>query len=145
MTRTINAPVALGAPLPGRIQNAPFGSTNVAAGARAVPRPIIAQPGPAFALAQTDDRQVNELQQNARRAGAQARANPMANGRLLEGIVLVNGTTTISHGLGRPIRGMIMCAMSAEALWAFSKGLTPAQNFVISANSGTTVDIWVYA
>jgi hypothetical protein len=144
-SRVVNRPITLGTALPTRIANAQQGSVNPAYGARVVPKPLVPTPGPAFAREHTTDRQINRAQENARVAGQQSRTNPLANGNLLEGLSLSTGTTTISHGLGKPIRGMLMGAMSAAVTWSFAKGATPTQNFQLTVSGPVTIDLWVYA
>lgn len=92
--------------LPGKIQQGAFGTRDVApAGATPVqgrvprPRPQLLQRGPAQGREHftTKDgkldeqaivRALNQLQSNTDEASSQARANPMANGHLFQGIAL---------------------------------------------------------
>jgi hypothetical protein len=146
MARIAPTPLLPGGRIPSRLPQGPLGSVNAAAGTRVRPLPVILQPGPALALEQTDNRQLNAIQQAQRQSTGQARGNPFANGVLLEGLVLTPGANTISHRLGIPIRGVIIGAVSTNVVVSFAKGPSPAQSCVLTSSSGAnvTVDAWLY-
>jgi hypothetical protein len=143
--RVAPSPLTVGGHIPTRMPQGQVGGLNQATTGRVMPRPLLLQPGPALALTHLEDRQINDLQQSAKQSTAQSRGNPTANGNLLEGVVLAAGANTIAHGLGSPIRGMLMGQMSAPATWSFSKGSTPSMNFVLTMSGAATVDLWVYS
>jgi hypothetical protein len=147
MARTVPQPIVTRAGrLPARIQYSQFGSSNSNIGGqvgRVVNRPIITQPGPVTALTQSEHREINELQQNARLANQISRANPFANGNLLQNVILVPGPNVLSHGLGQPFQGAFLLnpqpvtdpfeffTLPTYCPYSVSRGTSPESNIII--------------
>jgi len=73
-------------------------------------------------------------------------ANPLQSGQLLTGISLVNGSTTINHGLGRKLRGYIVVLSSAAATIHDSQSTNtmPDLTLVLVSSAATTVSLYVF-
>jgi hypothetical protein len=75
---------------------------------------------PAIKQVQTDDRNMNQLQNNIAFTLQNIIKNPIVDGVLLygpnnQGISLAAGNTTINHTLGRKPLGYIICALKDSA------------------------------
>jgi hypothetical protein len=137
--------------LPSRVQMGAFGAagavnlTATPVGRAPVPRPLLLQPGPATPIAQTIDRQANDIQQNARTANQVSRALPFANGNLLEGLSLASGDNVIAHGLGAAFRNAFLIGPSAHVTYTVSQGTNPSKTCVINLSAPCVADIWIYS
>lgn len=73
-------------------------------------------------------------------------ANPLVNGRLLEGVALDMGTNVINHGLQRKLRGYIV-VLNSEAE-TFYDGQTLNQRpdlvLILNASGPTVVSLYVF-
>lgn len=155
--------------LPNQVKNQPFGTTNVNAGARQINRPVQLIQGPAQGVEQLNTagipveqaRALQALQKNITAATQPSRANPAANGNLLQGVPLSNGganganPNVIRHGLSIPFVGYQIHAVYGGALTAHANvpntnsSLDSAQISIwtqVAPFSGqsVTADIWVY-
>lgn len=76
-------------------------------------------------------------------------SNPLLDGVLLENISLTAGMNEVQHGLGRPVRGMLVClsdgnyTLSNESHLDQSKELQSSILKIRSSDSGT-VSLWVF-
>lgn len=69
----------------------------------------------AFPLVQTDDKDVNQLQQNVSQTLNPILRNPINFGNIVESQSLAVGANTINHGLGRPLQGWLIVRKKASA------------------------------
>ena len=73
-------------------------------------------------------------------------ACPIVNGRLIQSVVLTNGTTTVNHKLGRPLQGWFVVGSNAAAT-IYDKQATnqmPELTLVLVSNAAVTCNLWVF-
>jgi hypothetical protein len=150
------APIALGVSLPSRVQGSPVGTgqaatpvvlSSVPAGRGAKAAVSLLQPGPALGRRQTNDRQINALQEAARVSTSQAKADPQSNRNVLEALILVSGDNVIHHGLGRPFRGANLTSMSASVTWHIQRAsgiATDAYQILVHVSQACVADLVVW-
>lgn len=99
-----------------------------------------------FARVQTQDREVNQLQNNIATALRPFEINPILAGRFLNEVSLINGTTTIYHSLGRPLLGWMITDIdgAATVYSSQSSNLTPELNLVLVSNAQVNVNLYVF-
>jgi len=95
---------------------------------------------------QTQDRVINQIQQNVKNVVDPLSANPVLNGLILTNQVLVSGDNTINHTLGRTLQGWtIVRQRSAASLYdKQDSNPTPALTLVLNASAGVSVDLYVF-
>lgn len=135
--------------IPVRIQGGVYGTQNPASPSNANrPAVTIRQTGPVQPREQFDDRQLNAIQRSVEQATAVAKANPMANGNLIENLPLKSGDNVVAHGLGASFRSAIVhgCDTSGVsfAVKRNSDARLDARQLVISASAPCVVFVWVY-
>lgn len=97
----------------------------------------------------TDDESIESVQNSLENSFRSIEACPLLDGHLLEGIDLVNGDNSISHKLGRELKGWIITRHRETPSNIVDRQKTnPATDRTLLLNSsvGTTVtvDIWVF-
>ena len=97
----------------------------------------------------TDDDSIESVQNSLENSFRSIEACPLLDGHLLERIDLVNGDNSISHKLGRELKGWIITRHRETASSIIDRQKTnPATDRTLLLNSsvGTTVtvDIWVF-
>ena len=139
--------------IPTRIQSQGIGTYNAnAPGRLATTLPAVKSTGPAQALEHFGDRALNQIQSNVQRATASSKANPMADGNLIQGISWVNGAAQpISHGLGAAYAGYFLVNVSAVvggtplvAITADSPASLVNARIMLTPYGTFTSDLWVY-
>ncbi len=67
-------------------------------------------------------------------------------GQLLPSIVLINGTTSINHKLGRTLIGWFLTRVRGSATIYDAQDTNPLSDktLLLVSNAGITVDIWVF-
>lgn len=72
--------------------------------------------------------------------------NPIVNGRLIEGVELINGTTVINHGLGRNLRGWIIVSIDAAATVYDNQATNQMSQLTLSLTSSAAANcnLWVF-
>lgn len=139
--------------IPTRIQSQGIGTYNPASPGRVgAALPAVRVTGPAQALEHFADRALNQIQSNAARATAAAKANPFGDGNLIQNISWGNGASqAISHGLGAPYAGffLVNCtglvAGTATATWIPDTPVSLNAVRIVLLPQGTfTSDVWVY-
>jgi hypothetical protein len=97
-------------------------------------------------LVQTNDRNVNQLQQNFKKAIEPVLKNPIVTGTILTSVTLNSGSNSISHGLGRAIQGWTIIRQRAQAnIWdSQDSNTTPQSTLALNASAKVTVDIYVF-
>lgn len=160
MGRLVPLPVAPNARVPVRVQNqvtggqpqVPFGTAQPAgagAGQRVTQPRIVLQAGPPLSQEKTQSRQINDLQQKSFRSTQQAKANPMANGNMIERVGFAGGTPlALNHGLSGAWRGVLLMNFSNGTTWGVvPAGTNPQQDLtqvVITCTTSCLCDVWVY-
>lgn len=72
--------------------------------------------------------------------------SPLANGLILEGVVLASGDNTINHTLGRPLQGWFAVRMNAAAN-LYDKQSTNQHTdltLVLNSSAAVTVNLFVF-
>lgn len=94
----------------------------------------------------TDDREVNQLQTNILSVLNPVLQNPLLNGALLESVSLGTGTNTVSHGLGRPLRGWIITRRSTAATTYDTQATnpTPELTLTLTSSGANVVSLYVF-
>jgi hypothetical protein len=90
----------------------------------------------------TEDRELNQLQTNVDEAIAPFIRSPILDGRLIENVALINGTTAVEHKLGRQILGYIIVAQDASAS-IYNSALSDKFVTLVS-NANVNVKLWVF-
>lgn len=99
-----------------------------------------------IALVQTDDRKVNQLQQNLKQALDPLLQNPLVNGYVIANTNLVSGDNTISHGLNRPLQGWFPVLIDAAvAIYDNqSSNTTPSTTLILNSSGTATISLYVF-
>lgn len=100
----------------------------------------------AIALVQTQDRNVNQLQGNIKKAVDPVLANPLVDGQILQDVELVTGLNTINHGLGRNLQGWFLVRQRASASVYDTQddNLNPALTLLLTASAPVVVNLYVF-
>lgn len=135
--------------LPVRIQGTAYGSQSVpTSSSSGQASPSIRQLGPSQPREQFADRQLNAIQRSVEQATSIAKANPMAQGNLLEKVTLASGDNIVVHGLGTAFRSAIVHGSDTNgctfAVHRNSDSRLDAVQMIVNASAGCTVSIWVY-
>jgi hypothetical protein len=101
---------------------------------------------PVFQRIRTEDTDLSRVQDNASKTLDAVVAIPLMGGLLLQGVVLINGTTTVSHKLGRSLVGWVTTRRSAAATIYDTQATsaTPGLTLTLVSNALVTVDLWVF-
>ena len=99
-----------------------------------------------FALVQTTDRLINQLQQNISQAVNPVLALPLTKGLTLANVQLTAGTNNVPHTLGRTLQGWFVTRIrsSATIYDAQDSNTSPNKILVLVASADVTVDLFVY-
>lgn len=95
----------------------------------------------------TQDRVINQLQQNLTNKINAITVNPLLNGQLLEGQTLSSGNNIINHGLGRALLGWFLTRVGAAASVYDKQATNSTPNLTLVLNSSVgnlAVDIYVF-
>lgn len=103
----------------------------------------------------TGDRQLDAMQRESGRVAQSLRNIPFLDGRLLDGgkgdgsgpgVSIGTGSTTLSHALGRPVRGFIVVDLRADArVWRpTSQPSDPTRLLALQASAAVTAKVWVW-
>jgi hypothetical protein len=73
-------------------------------------------------------------------------SSPILAGRQLDGIVLVTGSNTINHGLGRKLQGYFVVLNSASATFYDTQSTNASTQLTLAlvSSADTTISLWVY-
>jgi hypothetical protein len=102
--------------------------------------------GSKFRRFHSPNRELVQLQSNIEAALSQFLVIPIMNGVLLENIELAVGDNSITHKLGRTVKGYIVTRVSA-ACDIYDKISTDTkldQQFTLNSSSACTISIWVF-
>lgn len=95
---------------------------------------------------QHDDQRINLMQDRFVEGLEAALSSELLDSIILSNVVLVSGDNTISHRLGRVLKGWIVTRISA-AVSLYDRQTTntiPDRTLVINASGGATVDLLVF-
>lgn len=101
---------------------------------------------PRFAKVVVEDQELGLVQDRVK-AATDALANiALLDGLLLEGIVLTSGAfQPLAHRLGRPWRGYLVLARSANAqVWSQTPGNDASTFLYLQPSASVTVTLWVF-
>lgn len=100
----------------------------------------------ALALVQTQDRNVNQLQQNIKQAVDPLINNPISSGNILYSVSLASGANSIPHLLNRTLQGWFMTRVRASATFYDTQdsNQTPQLTLNLVASGAAVVDIYVF-
>lgn len=102
---------------------------------------------PAIPLVQTNDRTINQLQQNIKQAVQPLLSNAQNLGATLTSISLAVGSNTINHGLDRTLQGWSIVRLRntfAEIYDTQDANQSPAKTLLLTSDTAVVVDIYVY-
>lgn len=99
-----------------------------------------------IAKVQTQDRNVNQLQQNVTQAVNPVLKNPIVFGTILTNVQLTAGTNTISHGLGRTLQGWFEVRKRADASIYDNQDSngSPAQTLILVSDVAVSINLYVF-
>lgn len=96
-----------------------------------------------IARVQTEDRNINQLQQNIITAVQPILNNPLTNGIFLKDITLSSGDNSIDTKLSRDLQGYIITNMTS-AYANIYKISSDNRTLVLNSSGSTTVDLYVF-
>jgi hypothetical protein len=102
--------------------------------------------GTGFRQFKSDEREIVQLQQNIESALTQLQTAPMLDGILLEALELTSGDNTITHKLGRKVRGYIVTRKSAavDLYDKISTDTNLSKDFTLNSSGVATISLWVF-
>lgn len=97
-------------------------------------------------IQQTEDRQLNTLQQQWSAALTPFLSLPLSTPSILTNVTLSAGLNTVSHGLGRTLIGWYPVRVrSNSALWdSQDTNSNPSKTLLLNATSAVVVDLVVF-
>lgn len=100
----------------------------------------------AIALVQTQNSDINQLQQNIGQSVNPLIGNPVTSGNLVKGISLNVGNNLINHGLGYAITGYFIASSTGISVFAdnIQNNPSPAQSFTLYSSVATTANIYCF-
>jgi len=102
-----------------------------------------------FQQVQTDDRNLNQVQQNLAKSINPLFVNPIINGNLLPDIILTTGDNYIEHKLGRALIGWIVVRRSDGTSQIFDKQSTLSETLqttqlLLNSSGSVLVSLYVF-
>lgn len=101
-----------------------------------------------FQRISTDNRDIQRLQDSLESSLSFVGSCPLIDGLLLEDVKLKEGDNSISHGLGRELRGWIITRQSQVSSIYDKQASNPTKDKFLTLSSSTspdvTVDLWVF-
>lgn len=100
----------------------------------------------AIALVQTQDKDINQLQQNISQAINPVIQNPIISGNILVQQQLQPGINQVDHQLGRKLQGwfLVRKRASSDIYDIQDSNRTPAATLALQASLAVSVDIYVF-
>lgn len=73
-------------------------------------------------------------------------ANPLMNGRLLEGVTVASGANTVNHGLARKLRGYFVVRNNSAVTFydSQSSNQRPDLTLLLNASGAATISLYVF-
>lgn len=99
-----------------------------------------------IAKVQTNDRQLNQIQDNVMLSLNPLLKNALLSGALIQEVSLASGTNTISHNLGRELQGWFVVRIRASATIydTQDKNTIPSLTLVLVASAPVVVDLYCF-
>ena len=99
-----------------------------------------------FKKVKLDTNALTQLQNNVAGFTSQLVNNPILSGKLLTDIEVINGVTSISHGLGRAPQGYFVVRSTAQvSVWDVAANqTTPKATLELSASATATISIYIF-
>ena len=100
----------------------------------------------AIAIVQTDDRNIQQLQQNIKQAVDPVIQNPLVNGQLKKNLTMVAGTNTIMTGLNREIQGYLVVRNRAASTYydIQDSNPIPTKTLILVFSAPTVIDVYIF-
>lgn len=100
----------------------------------------------AIPLVQTQDKDINQLQQNLSQALNPVIQNPVISGNILVQQKLISGFNVINHGLGRKLQGWFLVRKrgSSDIYDTQDLNQSPAATLQLQSSAVVSVDIYVF-
>lgn len=100
----------------------------------------------AIARVQTQDRTVNQLQENIKQAVDPLLSNALAGGNLLQSIALTTGSNSINHKLGQTLVGWFLTRLrgAASVYDTQASNPNPTVTLTLVSSADVTVDLYVF-
>ncbi len=100
----------------------------------------------AITRVQTQDRTINQLQNNIINSVNPILGNAITNGTILSGIKLTSGSNTINHTLGRNLQGWIVIRQRASATIYDLQDTNPRPSLtlILHSSGSVVVDLYVF-
>jgi hypothetical protein len=94
---------------------------------------------------QTDNRVLNQIQDNVQRALQPLVTSPLSDGLILENVSLAVGSNSVTHPLGRAVKGWTTMRVRAAATFYDTQDSnpTPDKTLQITASAAATVDLFL--
>lgn len=93
---------------------------------------------------QTEDRNVNQLQQGIKQAVTPLLKNPLLNGNFVFNVALQIGQNAVNHGLGRNLQGWITVGQNAAASFYDNQASNPQPTKTLLIVSNAVVNASFY-
>jgi hypothetical protein len=95
---------------------------------------------------QTDNRILNQIQDNVQRALQPLADCPLVGGFILTSVKLASGTNSINHMLGRTLQGWFTVRVRAAATFYDTQDSnpTPDKTLQLTASGAVTVDLFIF-
>ena len=88
--------------------------------------------------------ELNQVQANLDQLWTQLSLNPFVTGQWLKSQALANGTTKLSHSLGRLPQGWIITNVNGAATIYLASNSLTTTSLSLTSSAAVTVDIWVF-
>lgn len=93
----------------------------------------------------TDNKDLNQVQENVDKAIETFNNNPLLMGRFKENITLYNGVPyQVEHGLKRPVLGYIIIKKSGVADIYDSSSSIPSKTIILTSNADVVISLYVF-
>lgn len=98
-----------------------------------------------FGRIRTENKELIALQNSLARIFNELLKPEVLAGRLITGVSLSTETTTVSHGLGRELRGWhVVDKNDDESIWRVNATTRPARELQLKASGTVSVNLWVF-
>jgi hypothetical protein len=93
---------------------------------------------------QSDNRQLNQSQNETRKAIENLSSSPLSSGQIVSGVDLKSGSNDVGHGLGKAPTGYIVVAASNDAKIYWSSDKTNSRILTLISDQDVKVNIFVF-
>lgn len=102
---------------------------------------------PVFKRVKSQDRIVNQIQDNVEQVLSPLLRALISDGRLIENILIETGTPkSINHGLGRKLRGWMVTSKNSNAdIWdSQSTNKLSSKTLILNSSANVIISLWVF-